>query len=118
MRKFDTASLHEKNLLEYYKTVRDFHRIAEESRAEPMVEADLLLRHVDFHGLCVDVAGGTGYNAQLSHIPTEKLKLQLSDPENSKEFSMNARKSAESYLWGVITDRNLLAYQQGARMHQ
>jgi SAM-dependent methyltransferase len=37
-----------------------------------MVGADLLFRYVDFHGLYVDVAGGTGYNAQLLHIPAEK----------------------------------------------
>jgi SAM-dependent methyltransferase len=60
------------HLLEYYITVQDYHRIAEESHAQPMVGADLLLRYVDFRGLCVDIAGGTGYNAQLLHIPAEK----------------------------------------------
>jgi len=61
-----------KQLLQYYKTVQDYHRIAEESHTQPMVGAGLLLQYVDHDGLCVDIAGGTGYNAQLLQIPAER----------------------------------------------
>jgi hypothetical protein len=32
--------------LEYYKRIKDYHRIAEESHANQMFAADLILRHV------------------------------------------------------------------------
>ena len=58
-----------RQLLEYYKTVQDYHRIAEESHASEMVSADLLLQYVDRTGLILDVAGGTGFNAEFLKIP-------------------------------------------------
>jgi ubiquinone/menaquinone biosynthesis C-methylase UbiE len=61
-----------RELLEYYKSVQDYHRIAEESHANQVFSADLILRHASLSGLVLDVAGGTGFNAEFLGISPER----------------------------------------------
>jgi SAM-dependent methyltransferase len=56
----------------YYKRIEDYHRIAEESHAHQMFPADLVLRHAPLSGLVLDVAGGTGFNAEFLEISPER----------------------------------------------
>ena len=55
--------------IEYYKRIETYHQIAEESHGNQMVGPELLLRYVDVTGRILDVAGGTGFNAELLRIP-------------------------------------------------
>jgi ubiquinone/menaquinone biosynthesis C-methylase UbiE len=55
--------------LRYYKKVEDYHRLAEESHANEMFSPDLLLRFIDRSSHVLDVAGGTGFNAEMLNIP-------------------------------------------------
>jgi ubiquinone/menaquinone biosynthesis C-methylase UbiE len=59
-----------KEILEYYKSVTAYHQIAEESHVNQMFSADLILRHATLCGLVLDVAGGTGFNAEFLGIPS------------------------------------------------
>jgi len=55
--------------LQYYKRIEDYHRIAEESHANQIFPADVILRQATLSGIVLDVAGGTGFNAQFLSIP-------------------------------------------------
>ena len=61
-----------RRLLEYYKTVQDYHRIAEESHANQIFPADLILKSVPLSGLVLDVAGGTWFNAEFLRISPDR----------------------------------------------
>ncbi len=52
----------------YYRSVQEYHQIAEESHANQMFSADLIRRHAPLSGLVVDIAGGTGFNAEFLNI--------------------------------------------------
>jgi ubiquinone/menaquinone biosynthesis C-methylase UbiE len=54
--------------LQYYRRVQDYHRIAEESHANQMFSADLIQEHASLSGLVLDIAGGTGFNAEFLKI--------------------------------------------------
>jgi ubiquinone/menaquinone biosynthesis C-methylase UbiE len=74
--------------LEYYKRIEDYHRIAEESHAHQIFPADLVLRHALLSGLVLDVAGGTGFNAEFLKISPESyicLDLSLRGLEIARE---------------------------------
>lgn len=58
--------------IQYYKNIEDYHCIAEESHANQMFSADLLFRHTAFSGRVLDVAGGTGFNAEFLRIPRDR----------------------------------------------
>jgi SAM-dependent methyltransferase len=58
--------------IEYYKTVQDYHRLAEESHANQMFAADLILQYAAVSGFVLDVAGGTGFNAEFLKIPPDR----------------------------------------------
>ena len=60
------------SFLRYYKTVQDYHRLAEESHANQMFAADLILQHAALSGFVLDVAGGTGFNAEFFKIPANR----------------------------------------------
>jgi ubiquinone/menaquinone biosynthesis C-methylase UbiE len=59
------------SLLEYYKTVQEYHRIAEESHANETVSAELLLRYINPSGIILDIGGGTGFNAEFLRLSSE-----------------------------------------------
>jgi SAM-dependent methyltransferase len=68
-----------KRAVNYYKQVEEYHHIAEESHANVMVGPELLLQYVDTSGLILDVAGGTGFNAELLKIePRNYICIDLS----------------------------------------
>jgi SAM-dependent methyltransferase len=58
--------------IEYYLRVHTYHEIAEESHANRIFDADLILRHTRLSGLVLDVAGGTGFNAEFLGIPRDR----------------------------------------------
>jgi ubiquinone/menaquinone biosynthesis C-methylase UbiE len=58
--------------IEYYKIVQDYHRLAEESHGNQMFGADLILQHAALSGFVLDVAGGTGFNAEFLKIPPDR----------------------------------------------
>ena len=59
--------------LEYYKRIEDYHRIAEESHANQMFSSDLIRRHAPLSGLVLDIAGGTGFNAEFLNISPHRF---------------------------------------------
>jgi ubiquinone/menaquinone biosynthesis C-methylase UbiE len=68
-----------KKTLQYYKRIDKYHEIAEESHADQMFSADLILRHARFSGSVLDVAGGTGFNAEFLEIsPNRYICVDLS----------------------------------------
>lgn len=60
------------SFLGYYKTVQAYHRLAEESHANQMFAADLIFQHAALSGFVLDVAGGTGFNAEFLGIPPNR----------------------------------------------
>jgi ubiquinone/menaquinone biosynthesis C-methylase UbiE len=74
--------------LQYYRRIEDYHEIAEESHAHQMFSAELVLRHAALSGLVLDVAGGTGFNAEFLKIPPDRymcVDLSLRGLEIARE---------------------------------
>lgn len=58
---------------EYYRGVRGYHQIVEDQPHETfVVPPELLLRFVDARNLVIDVAGGSGINAQILGLSASK----------------------------------------------
>jgi len=55
-----------KNIERYYRNICGYHELVEEKSYESyVVPPELLLRFIRRHGLIVDIAGGSGINAQI-----------------------------------------------------
>ena len=66
---------------EYYKRVTGYHELAEKSHEGLMVGPELLLRYIETSGIVLDIAGGTGFNADLLAIhPSRYFSADLSMP--------------------------------------
>lgn len=56
----------------YYTSIEDYHALAEDSHQHQMFEPGLLTAFVNPGDLVLDVAGGTGFNAEFLRVPREK----------------------------------------------
>jgi ubiquinone/menaquinone biosynthesis C-methylase UbiE len=74
-----TDSADRQSAVDYYRSITGYHQLAEKSHEDLMVGPELLLRHIRTDGVVLDIAGGTGYNAQLLGIrPSEYFCVDLS----------------------------------------
>lgn len=59
-------------ILEYYKTIGKYHILAEQSHCDQIINTQLIQKFINTPDWILDIAGGTGYNAELLKISSTR----------------------------------------------